>query len=46
MKLKLDKYFTKTELGIWLSSIIVIITAFFIYDGEKYLNMIDAGSPS
>jgi len=34
------KYFTKTELAIWLSSVLVILTAFFVFDGEKYLNMI------
>lgn len=38
--MKILKYFTKTELAIWLSSVIVIITAFFVYDGVKYLNMI------
>ena len=38
--MKLIKYFTKTELAIWISSVIVILTAFFVYDGEKYLNMI------
>ena len=38
--MKLTKYFTKTELIIWISSVIVIMTAFFVYDGVKYLNMI------
>lgn len=38
--MKLKKYFTKTELIIWISSVIVIMTAFFVYDGVKYLNMI------
>ena len=38
--MKINKYFTKTELGIWLSSVLVILSAFFIFDGEKYLNMI------
>ena len=40
MKLKKLKYFTKTELAIWISSIILIVSAFCIFDGEKYLNMI------
>lgn len=38
--MKINKYFTKTELGIWLSSVLVILSAFFIFDGEKYLNML------
>ncbi|MBE7081202.1 MAG: nicotinamide mononucleotide transporter [Clostridiales bacterium] len=40
MKLKKIKYFTKTELAIWIGSIILIVSAFFIFDGKKYLNMI------
>ena len=40
MKLKKLKYFTKTELAIWIGSIILIVSAFFIFDGKKYLNMI------
>ena len=38
--MKINKYFTKTELGIWLSSVLVILLAFFVFDGEKYLNML------
>ena len=38
--MKISKYFTKTELAIWLSSVLVILTAFFIFDGKNYLNMI------
>ena len=40
MKLKKIKYFTKTELTIWIGSVILIISAFCIFDGKKYLNMI------
>ena len=40
MKLKKIKYFTKTELSIWLCSILLIVSAFFIYDGKNYLNML------
>ena len=40
MKLKKLKYFTKTELTIWICSVILIISAFCIFDGKKYLNMI------
>ncbi len=40
MKLKKLKYFTKTELAIWIGSIILIVSAFCIFDGKKYLNMI------
>ena len=38
--MKKIKYFTRTELSIWLSSVLVILSAFFIFDGEKYLNML------
>ena len=38
--MKKIKYFTRTELAIWLSSVLVILSAFFIFDGEKYLNML------
>ena len=40
MKLKKQRYFTKTELAIWIGSIILIVSAFCIFDGKKYLNMI------
>ncbi len=43
MKLKLKTitaYFTKTELLIWCSSILLILTSFLIFDRESYLTLI------
>ena len=37
---RLINYFSKIELAIWLGSIVLIITAFFIFDRSNYLNMI------
>lgn len=37
---KLTMYFTKTELVLWLESIILILTAFCLFDRESYLTLI------
>jgi len=37
---KATTYFTKTELALWLSSIILILTAFCLFDRESYLTLI------
>ena len=34
------KSFTKIEIAIWLSSVTIILTSFFIFDREGYLNLI------
>ena len=34
------KYFTKLEIGIWVSSVALILTSFLIFDRVNYLNMI------
>ena len=36
----MKNYFSKTELTLWLSSVILIIIAFMIFDREKYLTLI------
>lgn len=36
---KLLNYFSKTELTLWLSSIILIVTFFCIFDRREYLNL-------
>jgi len=33
-------YFTKTELALWLGSIVLILTAFLLFDRESYLTLI------
>ena len=35
---KLINYFTKTELALWLGSVLMIIISFVIFDRENYLN--------
>lgn len=35
---KLINYFTKTELALWLGSVMMIIISFIIFDRENYLN--------
>ena len=40
MKSLLQKYFTPFELGLWLSSLGIILLSFFIFDGEGYLSLI------
>ena len=37
---KMTTYFTKTELALWLGSIVLILTAFYLFDRESYLTMI------
>ena len=37
---KATAYFTTTELVLWLGSIILILTAFFLFDRESYLTLI------
>lgn len=37
---RLTNYFTKTELALWFGSIILIITAFCLFDRESYLTLI------
>ena len=37
---KLRNYFTKGELALWLSSVMVILVSFFIFDREGYLTLI------
>ncbi len=37
---KLMKYFTKFEIGLWLSSVTFILLSFFIFDRENYLTLI------
>ncbi len=34
------KYFTKFEIGLWLSSVTFILLSFFIFDRENYLTLI------
>ncbi len=34
------RYFTKLEIGIWVSSVALILTSFLIFDRVNYLNMI------
>ena len=37
---KTTTYFTKTELALWLGSIILMLTAFCLFDRESYLTLI------
>ena len=37
---KLIKYFTKFEIGLWLSSVTFILLSFFIFDRENYLTLV------
>ncbi len=32
-------YFSKTELGLWSGSVILILTAFFVFDRENYMTL-------
>ncbi len=36
---KLKNYFSKTDITVWLSSVILIITSFCIFDRESYLTL-------
>lgn len=36
---KIGQYFSKTEKILWLSSITLILTAFFAFDGKNYLSL-------
>lgn len=36
---KIEQYFSKTEKILWLSSITLILTAFFAFDGKNYLSL-------
>lgn len=35
----MTKYFSKAELALWLSSLLLILIAFFIFDGSSYLTL-------
>ena len=35
----LTEYFTKTEIFLWLSSVILILISFFVFDRENYLTL-------
>ena len=37
---KTRTYFTKTELVLWLGSVLLILTAFFLFDRESYMTLI------
>lgn len=37
--MNLKSYFTKTEWLLWLSSVILIVFAFFLFDGKSYLTL-------
>ena len=37
---KFLKSFTRVEIGIWVSSVTIILSSFFIFDREGYLNLI------
>ena len=37
---KLLNYFTKFEIGLWLSSVIIIIVTFFIFEDKDYLTLL------
>lgn len=37
---KLIKYFTKFEIGLWLSSVTFILLSFFMFDRENYLTLV------
>ena len=36
---KLKKYFSKTEIALWLSSVLLIISSFCLFDRENYLTL-------
>ena len=36
---RLKNYFTKTEMMLWLSSVMVIMLSFFIYDRTNYMTL-------
>lgn len=36
----MKKYFTKTEMALWLSSVILILSSFLLFDRESYLTVI------
>lgn len=38
--MKITKYFTKTDLGLWFSSLFLILLSFFIFDRSSYLTLI------
>ncbi len=38
--MKLAKYFTKTEIAIWCTSVFFILSSFIIFDRENYLTLI------
>ena len=33
------KYFSKFEIGLWCSSVVLILTSFFIFDKTNYLTL-------
>lgn len=37
---RLLNYFTKLEIGLWTSSVLLILISFFIFDRENYLTLI------
>ena len=37
--IKLNKYFSRTDIALWSSSAIMIIVSFFVYDRENYLTL-------
>ena len=38
-RLELKKYFSKTEIALWCSSVLLIVISFFIFDRENYLTL-------
>lgn len=36
---KITHYFTKGELALWLSSVVLILVSFFLFDGESYMTL-------
>ena len=36
---KIKNYFTKNEIALWLTSVILILTSFFLFDRENYLTL-------
>ena len=37
--IKIKNYFTKNEIALWLTSVILILTSFFLFDRENYLTL-------
>ena len=37
---KATNYFTKTELTLWIGSVLLILTAFALFDRESYLTLV------